>query len=197
MYEYIEGTLAEITPTHLVLASGGIGYHIHISLYGYSRLTEAPAGGKTVRIFIHQIIREDVHMLYGFPDTKERNIFRHLISVSGIGAGTARMILSSLSPGEVEQAIMRADVNLLKAIKGIGIKSAQRIIVDLKDKLGKGVETDQIFSPESNTKREEALSALVTLGFQKGATLKVIDKLLTESPERSVEEIIKLALNRL
>ncbi len=196
MFEYLEGKLIEIAPTHLLVQTGGIAYYINISLHTFSELNENNPGGE-IRVFLHHIVREDAELLYGFASREERQVFRHLISVSGVGAGTARMILSAHSPLEIEQAIVRADVNLLKSIKGIGIKSAQRIIVDLKDKVGKDAAAAEIFTPESNTRREEALSALVTLGFPKGAAGKVIDKILSEKSDWNVEDLIKLALKRL
>ncbi|MGC9470850.1 MAG: Holliday junction branch migration protein RuvA [Bacteroidales bacterium] len=197
MYEYIEGSLTEISPTHLVVETTGMAYYIQISLYSYSRFTEEDLTGKKVKVYLHHIVREDAQLLYGFYDRRERQIFRQLISVSGVGAGTARMILSAHRPAEIEKAIMQADVNLLKNIKGIGIKSAQRIIVDLKGKIGKDADAGEIFAAASNTRREEALSALVTLGFPKVAAGKVIDSILAENPEGNIEELIKLALKRL
>jgi holliday junction DNA helicase RuvA len=136
-------------------------------------------------------------LLFGFADKEERDIFRLLISVSGVGASTARMMLSSLSPVEIEKAIIGADVHLLKSVKGIGLKTAERIIVDLKDKLGKQAGTGEIFAFSDNTKREEALSALVMLGFAKGAVSKVLDRIVHEEKNLTVEEMIKRALKNL
>lgn len=193
MYEYIRGKISDISPTHVVIEAAGIGYSIHISLQAYSVL-----GGKTeTLLYLHQVVREDAHILYGFVDPNEREIFRHLLSVNGVGASTAIMILSSLNPGELEQAIATDNVNLLKSVKGIGAKTAQRIIIDLKDKLGKLSNSVQILTPQDNTKREEALSALVMLGFAKKDAGKAVDTILKSDPEAGVETIIKQALKRL
>jgi Holliday junction DNA helicase RuvA len=190
VYEYIQGRIAELSPTLAVLEQGGIGYNIQISLHSYSQIREK----KDVVLFIQEIIREDTHDLYGFFSKPERELFRQLISVSGIGANIARMMLSSLSPDEIRQAILKDDVNLLKKIKGIGAKTAQRVIIDLKDKLGKMEESLQFLPGPNNTTREEALSALTMLGFGKTDTGKVLDKLLTQKGEWEVEEMIKAAL---
>jgi len=193
MIEYIKGTITSITPAFLIIETGAIGYFVNISLTTYSILQ-----GKTDHIIlIHEIIREDSRQLFGFADREEREIFRLLISVSGVGASTARMMLSSLTPPEIERAIIGSDVNILKSVKGIGLKTAQRIIVDLKDKLGKQAGTSEIFTFADNTKREEALSALVMLGFAKGAVAKVLDKISTEDKTLSVEDLIKRALKNL
>jgi Holliday junction DNA helicase RuvA len=140
------------------------------------------------------VVREDAQILYGFGGREEREIFRMLISVSGVGTNTARLILSSLSPQEISQAILAGNVSLLQGIKGIGAKSAQRIIIDLKDKLGKGAGIDELFFSQDNTSREEALSALVALGFQKKTIDKTVTRILSEQPELSVEEVVKAAL---
>ena len=193
MIEYIKGTITQITPTFLTIETGGIGYFINISINTFSRLE-----GKTdYQILIHEVIREDAHQLFGFADASERGIFRLLISVSGVGANTARMMLSSLHPEEIEKAILGSDVNLLKSVKGIGLKTAQRIIVDLKDKVGKHTGSDEIFTTSDNTKREEALSALVMLGFAKSTVAKVLDKIIREEKNLTVEDIIKRALKNL
>jgi len=193
MIEYIRGTIAELTPASLVLETQGTGYFLNISLSTYSKLE----GTTECKVLVHEVIREDSHQLYGFSDREERDVFRHLISVTGVGAGTARMMLSSLSPAEIEKAVAGSDVNLLKSIKGIGLKTAQRIIVDLKDKLGRQAGSGEIFAAADNTKREEALSALVMLGFAKGAVTKVLDKILREEKPDSVENLIKQALKNL
>ncbi len=193
MFEFIEGRIVEKTPANLVLQDGGVGYLINISLFTYSSL---PDSGK-VKIFIHQVIREDANILFGFGKREEREIFRQLISVSGIGANTARVILSSMTPDEVASSIMEGNVSALQAIKGIGGKTAQRIIVDLKDKIGKGADIDELFISERNTIRDEALSALVALGFAKKQVEKVTGKLLTQQPDLSVEEVVKQALKLL
>jgi len=193
MFEYIQGRLVELTPTYAVIEAGNIGYFIHISLYTYTKLTKSTEA----KLFIHQVIRDDAHLFFGFADKHEREMFLMLISVTGIGANTARMILSSLSPTEIEQAIFEGNVALLKSIKGIGTKSAQRVIVDLKDKIGKTAEIDEIFATESNTLREESLSALVMLGFSKASVQKVLDQILQQENEITVEELIKKALKKL
>ncbi len=172
MIDYIKGDINQITPTFLTMETGGIGYLINISISTFSKLE----GKKEFKILIHEVIREDSHQLFGFADSEERDIFRLLISVSGVGANTARMMLSSLSPGEIEKAILGSDVDLLKSVKGIGLKTAQRIIVDLKDKLGKHAGSGEIFAFADNTKREEALSALVMFGFAKSAVPKSLIK---------------------
>ena len=193
MFEYIQGRLVELTPAYAVIEAGNIGYFIHISLYTYTKLTKSTE----TKLFIHQVIRDDAHLFFGFADKHEREMFLMLISVTGIGANTARMILSSLSPTEIEQAIFEGNVALLKSIKGIGTKSAQRVIVDLKDKIGKTSEIDEIFATESNTLREESLSALVMLGFSKASVQKVLDQILQQENEITVEELIKKALKKL
>jgi len=193
MIEYIKGAITQITPTFVTIESGGIGYFVNISINTFSKLE----GKIDFKIFIHEVIREDTHQLFGFADTSEREIFRLLISVSGVGANTARMMLSSLSPGEIEKAILGSDVNLLKSVKGIGLKTAQRIIVDLKDKLGKHAGSGEIFAITDNTSREEALSALVMLGFAKNAVSKVLDKIVREEKNLTVEDMIKRALKNL
>jgi Holliday junction DNA helicase RuvA len=193
MIDYIKGEITQITPTFLTMETGGIGYLINISITTFSKL-EAK---KDFKILIHEIIREDSHQLFGFADYEERDIFRLLISVTGVGANTARMMLSSLNPAEIEKAILGSDANLLKSIKGIGLKTAQRIIIDLKDKLGKHTGSDEIFAFADNTKREEALSALVMLGFAKNAVSKVLDKIVREEKNLTVEDMIKRALKNL
>ncbi len=149
------------------------------------------------KVLIHEIIREDAHLLFGFADQEERDIFQLLISVTGVGANTARMMLSSLTPDEIEKAIIRSDVNILKSVKGIGLKTAQRIIVDLKDKLGKQAGSGEIFAFADNTRRDEALSALVMLGFAKSAVSKVLDKIVRDEKNLTVEDMIKRALKNL
>lgn len=194
MYEYIQGSLAELTPTHAIVDAGGVGYFVNISLQTYSQLE-----GKTqVKLWLHQIIREDAHLLYGFTDLREREIFRLLISVSGVGASTARLILSSLNTDEIQAAITTENVNLIKQVKGIGLKTAQRIVVDLKDKVSIGEATvSQILSTSNNTLKSEALSALVMLGFARSAADKVIDQVLKDMGQMPVEALIKHALKRL
>jgi len=193
MINHIKGIITEINPTSVTLETGGIGYFINISVNTFSKLS-----GKTeFTILIHEVIREDAHQLFGFADKEERDVFRLLISVSGIGANTARMMLSSLVPAEVEKAILESNVNLLKSVKGIGLKTAQRVIVDLKDKVGKQSGTGEIFTFEDNTRREEALSALVMLGFARSAVSKVLEKIIREEKNLTVEDLIKRALKNL
>lgn len=193
MIEYINGPVRKITPAFLVIETGGVGYFVNISLNTFSKLEHAPE----YKVLIHEVIREDTHQLFGFADSEERDVFRHLISVSGVGASTARMVLSSLSPAEIEHAIASSDVNALKSVKGIGLKTAQRIIVDLKDKIGKTSSTGEIFAVSDNTAREEALSALVMLGFGKSAVSKVLEKLTKEEKNLTVEDLIRKALKLL
>jgi Holliday junction DNA helicase RuvA len=193
MIDYIKGDITLITPTFLTMETTGIGYLINISLTTFSKL-EAK---KEFKILIYEVIREDSHQLFGFAESEERDIFRLLISVSGVGANTARMMLSSLTPAEIEKAILGSDADLLKSVKGIGLKTAQRIIIDLKDKLGKHAGGGEIFAFADNTKREEALSALVMLGFAKSAVSKVLDKIVREEKNLTVEDMIKRALKNL
>jgi Holliday junction DNA helicase RuvA len=193
MIDYIKGSITQITPTFITLETGGIGYFINVSITTFSKLE----GKKEFKVLVHEVIREDSHQLFGFADSAERDIFRLLISVSGVGANTARMMLSSLTPDEIEKAIIGSDVNILKSVKGIGLKTAQRIIVDLKDKLGKQAGSGEIFAYADNTKREEALSALVMLGFAKSAVSKLLDKIVREEKNLTVEDLIKKALKNL
>lgn len=193
MLNYIKGELADLTPTNAILEVNGIGYEINISLHSYSQLN----GATTCKIYVHQVIREDAHLLFGFATTDERNMFRQLISVSGVGANTARMILSSLSPDEVRSAIATADVTVLQSIKGIGAKSAQRIIVDLKDKIVKSADISQIFKPVDNTIKKEALSALEILGFSRKQSEKTVEKIILVNHDLPVDEVIKQALKLL
>ena len=193
MIDYIKGAITKITPACVVLETSGVGYFLNISLTTFSELEKKPEA----KILVHEVIREDAHQLFGFATEKEREVFRHLISVTGVGANTARMMLSSLSPAELELAIISSDVNILKSIKGIGLKTAQRIIVDLKEKLGKSAETTEIFASFDNTNREEALSALVMLGFAKNAVSKILDKIVREEKNLTVEAMIKKALKEL
>jgi holliday junction DNA helicase RuvA len=193
MIDSIKGTITQITPTFLTIETGGIGYFINISVATFSKLE----GKNEYKILIHEVLREDSHSLFGFADVEERDIFRLLISVSGVGANTARMMLSSLSSVEIEKAILGSDVNVLKGVKGIGLKTAQRIIIDLKDKLGKQTGNGEIFTFADNTRREEALSALVMLGFAKNTVSKVLDKIVKEEKNLTVEDLIKRALKNL
>lgn len=196
MYEFIEGKVVELTPAYAVVQDGGLGYLVNISLNTYSQVFDHHKNNaqEVLRLFLHQVVREDAHLLFGFSSTKEREIFRHLISVSGIGANTARMMLSSLSPIEIQKAIAEGNVNVLKGVKGIGLKTAQRVIVDLKDKIGLDAAADEKFLFANNRTKDEALSALVTLGFAKSAVDKILDKLLSVKPDMTVEELIKQTL---
>lgn len=193
MIDYIRGTISQLTPTFLTIETCGVGYFLNISLNTFTRLEGKTEG----RILVHEVIREDAHQLFGFADKEERDIFRLLISVTGVGASTARMMLSSLSPPEIEKAVIGSDVNTLKGVKGIGLKTAERIIVDLRDKIGKQAGTGEIFAPADNTKKEEALSALVMLGFARGAVIKALDKIVREDRNLTVEDMIKKALKNL
>lgn len=190
MYDYISGTLVNRQPTHAIIECNGIGYHLNISLNTFSRLKE----GSACKLFTHLSVKEDAHLLYGFIDEFERRIFRLLISVSGIGESTARMMLSSLSPADIEEAVITSDVNRLQSIKGIGNKSAQRLVIELKDKMKKsGAETLREHTAPSI--RSEAVSALLTLGFMKSAAEKSIDTVIkSRGNDLKVEELIKAAL---
>ena len=195
MIDYIKGNLVELTPADLVLECYGIGYKILISLQTYEALN-----GKTDTLaYIHHYIREDEELYYGFATKDERELFRLLIGVSGIGASTARMMLSSLTSEEIRNAILAEDINKIKSIKGIGLKSAQRLILELKDKVVKGAGADNstLFQSASPGVTEEAVTALVMLGFTKANVNKAVSAVLKESPNASLEEIIKLSLKRL
>lgn len=191
MYEYFEGKLVEKTPTHAVVDCHGVAYQLNISLSTAARLGTA----KECKLFAYLAVREDAQTLYGFFDKEEREMFRLLISVSGVGAATARMILSSLTPGEIAGGIAAGNVTLFRAVKGIGEKSAQRIIVDLKGKVGKiGAEPVNFLAAHNKT-REEALSALAALGFARNTAEKALDKAIRSDPaDKSVEQLIKEAL---
>ena len=193
MYDFIKGEIRELSPTYVVFENNGIGYFINISVNTYSKLSEK----QDALLYIYEVIREDAHQLFGFFDKTEREIFLFLISVSGVGANTARVMLSSLTPNEIKSAIIHSDIDLLKSIKGIGAKTAERIIVDLRDKVGKLSESDQITMKIDNTITEEALSALVMLGFPKNKVDKIINIILKDNKELRVEDLIKEALKRL
>lgn len=189
MFDFFEGKFVEITPSYIVIKCGGVGYKIEISLNSYSILKDKTEG----RVLVHHIVREDAQLLFGFESEKERKLFKHLISVNGVGANTARMILSSLSCDDLIEAVVSENVNVIKAVKGIGLKTAQRIIIDLKDNLSKFeiVKSECVFS---NKNREEALLALQTLGFNKPAIEKTLDKILKTDVSLGVEELIRQAL---
>lgn len=194
MIEYISGEVVELTPTSVVIeTAGGVGYFLNISLNTFSGMKQ----GERSRLWVHEAIREDAYVLYGFRGRKERELFQLLISVSGVGPNTARMILSGLSPEEFEQVIATENVGLLKSVKGIGVKTAQRIIVDLKDKI-KAVSSPLVNSmPQVSATYEEAIAALSMLGFAPQASQKVVQKLLKDTPDIRVEEVIKQALKML
>ena len=203
MYDYIQGKLAEINPAFAVVETGGIGFVLSISLNTYTKLS----GLDSCKLFTHLVVREDAHVLFGFADQEERELFRMLISVSGVGPNTARLLLSSMSVQELQQAIATGNVGLLKSVKGIGEKSAQRIIVDLKDKVERGVQAPQKVEISHNTIREQSLSGLVVLGFPRKVAEKAIDEVIRDfrqpgdpDPEKgalTVERLIKEALKRL
>lgn len=193
MIDYIKGEITELTPTSATVETSGIGYFINISLNTYTNLS----GAKQTKLFIYEAIREDAYQLFGFADKRERELFILLIRVSGIGANTARMILSSLNPQELASVISSGNADVLKSVKGIGLKTAQRVIIDLKDKI-KFEGTDQnIAFGTSEPSGEEAIAALVMLGFTQQASQKVVSKIIKDKPGATVEEIIKLALKML
>jgi holliday junction DNA helicase RuvA len=194
MYDYISGKLVEKTPTYAVLDCNGIGYLLNISLITFEQITNP----ETCKLYVHLAIREDAHTLYGFVSKSERETFRLLINVSGVGASTARMILSSLSSNEIVDAVMTNNVSTFKNVKGIGEKTAQRIIIDLKGKIDKENISGELFSTAHNTIRSEALTALTLLGFPKNVSEKALDKVLKTNEENlSVEALIKLTLKAL
>lgn len=194
MYEYISGQVAELTPAYAVIDAGGVGYYLQISLQTYSEIEKSTEA----KLFVHYVVREDAQLLYGFATKTERELFRHLISVSGVGGNTARTILSTYSPRELQSIIMTENAVLLKNVKGLGLKTAQKIIVELSGKLT-GLADDAAGSPLSvgDEKSAEALAALVMLGFSKAAAEKVVRAIAKESPAVSVEEMVRLALKRL
>ena len=196
MIEYIKGEIADLTPTYCVLETNGVGYMLNVSLVTYQELQ----GQSAARLYVYENIREDAHVLYGFLTKAERELFLLLISVSGVGAATARMILSSFTVAELQEIIATGNVNAIKSVKGIGLKSAQRIIVDLKDKVELGVRSEElgvgnVSSLANNENMEEAVAALVALGFQKAASVKVVEKLMKEDASMAVGKIVKKALS--
>ena len=193
MITQIKGKLVEKKPTQVVVDCNGIGYEINISLYTFSSLSS----DENIKLFTHLQVREDAHILYGFFTVLERAVFRLLISVSGIGTSTARTMLSSLTPAEIQHAIGIEDVATIQGIKGIGFKTAQRVIIELKDKIKTLQGTEEIPIYKSNTIKEETLSALEVLGYSRKASEKVVDKLIQGDPDSTVEELIKYALNKL
>ena len=193
MITQIKGKLVEKNPTQVVVDCNGIGYEINISLHTFSSLSS----DENIQLFTHLQVREDAHILYGFFTVLERAVFRLLISVSGIGTSIARTMLSSLSPSEIQQAIGTEDVATIQGVKGIGLKTAQRVIIELKDKIRTLQGSEEIPVNKSNTIKEETLSALEVLGYSRKASEKVVDKLIHGDPDSSVEELIKSALNKL
>lgn len=195
MIDYIKGEIIELTPTETVVECYGIGYNILISVQTYSSLE----GKKNATIYIHHYLREDEELYYGFATKEERQMFRLLIGVSGVGAATARMMLSSLNVEEIQNAILSEDVNRIKSVKGIGLKSAQRMILELKDKIVKGDQTDMsvLFSKTDNKAAEEATTALIMLGFTKVNVTKAVNAVLKEDPTATVENIIRKSLHKL
>ena len=193
MIAHIQGKLVEKSPTEVVIDCGGVGYQINISLHTFSLLPNSDF----VKLYTHLQIKEDAHTLYGFVEKSEKEIFKMLLSVSGIGANIARTMLSSLEPKQVIHAIASGDIGVIQSIKGIGNKTAQRVILDLKDKVVKLYDLEEVSVSSSNTNKDEALSALEVLGFVRKASEKVVEKIVKENPDASVETIIKQALKSL
>ena len=179
-----------MTPAGVVVETGGLAYFLHISVNTYSRIK----GTEHTKLFLHEVVREDAHLLYGFSDQEERDFFRMLISVNGIGAAIAIMMLSSYLPDDLRDAILTDNVNLLKSSKGIGAKTAQRVIIELKDKVGKGITSDRVLKSGNSVVRNEALSALEILGFNKKAVENSIDQIIAAKPDLTVEQLLKIAL---
>jgi len=191
MIAYIKGPITFMSPTYVVIDIMGLGYHLNISLNTYEKILNL----KECKLLAHQVIKEDMHQLFGFFDEEEREVFRHLISISGVGPNTARMTLSSLSPEELKRAIISGDISLIKSVKGVGPKTAQRIIIELQDSLKKTTAGDLTVIPGKTKAVEEALAAMQTLGFQRMQAEKAISAVLKNSPGiQSVEELLKQAL---
>lgn len=193
MITHIQGKLVEKNPTDVVIDCNGVGYLLNISLHTYSQIPDQ----ENLKLYAYLIVREDAHTLYGFSSVSEREIFKLLISVSGIGASTARTMLSSLTPQQVKEGIAHGDVALIQSIKGIGAKTAARVILDLKDKVLKVYDIDEVSVNKNNTNKDEALSALEVLGFAKKPSERILDKLLSQQPDSNVETLIKDALKNL
>ncbi|UOK42830.1 MULTISPECIES: Holliday junction branch migration protein RuvA [Flavobacterium] len=193
MIAHIQGKLVEKSPTEVVIDCNGVGYSVNISLHTFSLLPESDY----LKLFTFLQVKEDAHTLFGFVEKAERELFKLLLSVSGVGAGTARTMLSSIAPQQIIQAIASGDVAAVQSIKGIGAKTAQRIILDLKDKVLKIYNLDEVSFSQSNTNKDEALSALEVLGFVRKSAEKVVDKIVKADADASVETIIKLALKNL
>jgi Holliday junction DNA helicase RuvA len=193
MIAHIQGKVVEKTPTDVIIDCNGVGYFINISLNTYSKIPDT----ETIKLFTFLQIKEDAHSLYGFVEKSERELFKLLLSVSGIGAGIARTMLSSLEPKQIIQSIATGNLAVIQSIKGIGSKTAQRVILDLKDKVIKIYNIDEISTLQNNTLKEETLSALEVLGYPKKSAEKMVDKLVADNPEATLENIIKLALKSL
>jgi len=193
MIAHIQGKLVEKSPTEIVIDCNGVGYHINISLHTFGLLPNTDF----VKLFTHLLVKEDSHSLYGFVEKSEKEIFKLLISVSGIGANIARTMLSSIEPKQIIHAIASGDVGTIQSIKGIGAKTAQRAILDLKDKVLKLYNLDEVSVSQSNTNKDEALSALEVLGFVRKSSEKVVEKIVAAMPDATVETIIKQALKNL
>jgi Holliday junction DNA helicase RuvA len=193
MITHLKGKLVEKNPTYIVIECAGVGYFVNISLHTFSKIRDS----ESIQLYTHLQVKEDAHTLFGFSEKSEREIFRLLLSVSGIGSSTARTMLSSLSPAQIRDAIATGDVPTIQGIKGIGAKTAQRVILDLKDKVLKVYDIDELSAPSNNTNKDEALSALEVLGFVRKQAEKVVDKVVGQDPGLSVEDIIKYALKNL
>jgi Holliday junction DNA helicase RuvA len=193
MIAHLQGKLVEKSPTQVVIDCGGVGYHVNISLHTYSLLPTS----EFIKLYTHLQIKEDSHTLFGFVEKSEREIFKLLLSVSGIGASIARTMLSSLDPKQITNAIASGDVVTIQSIKGIGNKTAQRVLLDLKDKVLKLYNLDEVSISQNNTNRDEALSALEVLGFVRKTSERVVEKIIKENPDSTVEYIIKQALKNL
>ena len=198
MYEYISGRVAELTPAYAVVEAGGVGYYLNISLQTFSEIERL----QEVKLYVHFIVREDAQILYGFATTAERELFRRLVSVSGVGGGTARMVLSTFSPAELANIISSENAVLLKNVKGLGLKTAEKIIVELRDKMtgivvGSGAAPEGGKTPGTDTVHGEALAALAMLGFSRAASDKVVRAVMQETPGSSVEDVIRRSLKKL
>lgn len=193
MIAHIQGKLVEKSPTEVVIDCGGVGYHINISLHTYSLIPQS----EHIKLFTYLQVKEDSHTLFGFVEKSEREIFKMLLSVSGIGASIARTMLSSLEPKQIIQALAVGDLATIQSIKGIGSKTAQRAILDLKEKVLKVYDLDEVSMLQNNTNKEEALSALEVLGFNKKLAERVVDKIINQDSNATVESIIKQALKNL
>jgi len=193
MITQLTGRLVEKTPTQLVIDCNGVGYAVHISLHTFSQIGK----DENIKIYTHLQVREDAQTLFGFHTTIERSVFLLLISVSGIGASTARTMLSSLEPQQIQRAIVSEDLNTIKSVKGIGLKTAQRVLIELKDKMMNLFEDEEIQIFGNNTIKDEALSALEVLGYSRKQSERIVDRIIQSTPDCSVEELIKEALNKL